>query len=90
MVPLRAADRLAASVLGLLVRAYQLALSPLLGSRCRFYPTCSEYSRQALKRHGAVFGSALTVKRIACCQPFHPGGVDLVPERPDLFARKPL
>lgn len=63
-----------------LVRAYQYLLSPWLGRRCRFYPSCSEYAVEALQKHGGVAGSWLTLRRLARCHPYHPGGVDLVPE----------
>lgn len=59
---------------------YQRGLSPLLGRNCRFYPTCSRYALEALSRHGALRGGLLAVKRILRCHPFHPGGVDPVPE----------
>ena len=62
-----------------MVRLYQLTLSPWLGQHCRFYPTCSVYCIEALRQHGAVRGLWLGVKRLAKCQPLHPGGVDLVP-----------
>ena len=62
-----------------LIRAYQLVLSPLLGPRCRFYPSCSSYAAEALAVHGAVRGSWLAVRRIARCHPFHPGGFEPVP-----------
>jgi putative membrane protein insertion efficiency factor len=61
------------------VTFYRRAISPLLPARCRFYPSCSHYALQALERHGAAKGTLLTVKRIARCHPFHPGGVDEVP-----------
>ncbi len=64
----------------LLIRFYQLAISPLLGPRCRFYPTCSEYSKQALIKHGLFKGTLLSIKRISKCHPGHPGGIDEVPE----------
>jgi hypothetical protein len=57
-------------------------MSPLLGQNCRFYPTCSHYSIEALERFGAVKGSWLTIKRLLKCHPLHPGGVDPVPEKP--------
>src|SRR3954453_13522067 len=66
-------------VLTLLVRGYQLFVSPLLGPRCRFYPSCSAYALTALQRHGAVRGTWLTVCRLARCHPWNPGGVDHVP-----------
>lgn len=63
----------------MLVKAYRLLLSPWLGSACRFEPTCSAYSLQALQQHGAVAGSALTLYRLARCQPWCQGGHDPVP-----------
>ncbi len=62
-----------------LIRAYQLTVSPLLGPRCRFYPSCSSYALEAVRRFGAARGSWLAVKRIARCHPWHPGGLDPVP-----------
>lgn len=67
--------------LSALVRAYQLLISPLLGPRCRFYPSCSNYAIEALHRHGAVRGSWLAARRISRCHPLSEGGVDPVPER---------
>ncbi|KAA3628140.1 MAG: membrane protein insertion efficiency factor YidD [Proteobacteria bacterium] len=64
-----------------LVKAYRYLLSPLLGSHCRFYPSCSSYALTALQEHGAARGSWLTVRRISRCHPFHPGGIDPVPEK---------
>jgi putative membrane protein insertion efficiency factor len=71
--------RLPVLVLTLLVRGYQLLISPLLGPRCRFYPSCSAYALEALRRHGALRGSWLAVRRLARCHPWNPGGVDHVP-----------
>jgi putative membrane protein insertion efficiency factor len=62
-----------------LVRIYRLLLSPWLGNACRFEPSCSIYSLQALSHHGAVAGSALTIYRLARCQPWCQGGHDPVP-----------
>lgn len=62
-----------------LIRVYQVTISPLLGPRCRFYPTCSTYAAEALRRHGFWRGSLLAVKRIGRCHPLNPGGVDEVP-----------
>jgi putative membrane protein insertion efficiency factor len=62
-----------------LVRGYQVVISPLLPSTCRFYPSCSAYAVEALERHGAWRGTKLTVRRLARCHPFHPGGYDPVP-----------
>ncbi len=64
----------------LLVKLYQRLVSPLLPPACRFYPSCSAYAVQALERHGAVRGSWLTVRRLSRCHPFHPGGIDPVPD----------
>jgi putative membrane protein insertion efficiency factor len=64
-----------------LIRAYQLVLSPLLGPRCRFHPSCSQYALVAIERHGPVKGGWLALRRIARCHPLHPGGEDPVPER---------
>lgn len=63
-----------------IIRFYQLAISPMLGSNCRFYPTCSHYAKQAIEQHGAFKGTWLAVRRIGRCNPWHEGGVDLVPE----------
>ena len=65
----------------LLVRAYQLFISPLLGPRCRFHPTCSHYTIEAVQTHGAIKGSWLALRRIVRCHPLHPGGYDPVPPR---------
>ena len=62
-----------------LIDAYRLLLSPFFGRQCRFYPTCSAYARESIEVHGALRGTWLTVKRIAKCAPWHPGGVDPVP-----------
>ncbi len=61
-----------------LIRAYQCWLSPLLPSACRFHPTCSEYMRQAVERHGAARGVWMGLKRLARCQPLCAGGFDPV------------
>ena len=63
-----------------LVKAYQLSLSAVLGNRCRFYPSCSQYTIEAIERHGSVKGIVLGFKRLARCHPLCDGGVDLVPE----------
>ena len=62
-----------------LIKVYQHTLSRALPSSCRFYPSCSEYGVQAMQKYGVLKGSWLTVKRIARCQPFSPGGYDPVP-----------
>lgn len=63
-----------------LIRGYQLLLSPLLGPRCRFYPSCSHYALEAIERHGPLRGTLLALARLSRCHPFNPGGVDPVPE----------
>ena len=68
-------------VLKILIRGYQLAISPLLGPSCRFYPSCSQYALEAMDTHGALRGTWLTIKRISRCHPFHEGGFDPVPGR---------
>ena len=65
-------------VVGLL-RLYQLTLSPLVGPACRFEPSCSAYFIEAVERHGALRGSALGMRRLTRCHPFHRGGLDPVP-----------
>jgi len=74
-------------VLIALVRGYRLLLSPWLGTACRFEPTCSAYSLQALQTHGAAAGTYLTLRRLACCHPFCEGGYDPVPESPPALFR---
>lgn len=64
-----------------LLRAYQLLLSPMLGQNCRFYPTCSNYSIEAIRTHGAARGSYLALRRVCRCHPWNEGGVDLVPPK---------
>lgn len=66
--------------LQLLIRAYQLAVSPLLGRRCRFLPSCSQYAYEAIGRFGVLKGSWLGLRRLLKCHPLHAGGVDPVPE----------
>ena len=61
------------------IRGYQRFLSPLLPPSCRFHPTCSECTRQAIEKYGAARGTYLGVRRILKCHPFHPGGYDPVP-----------
>ncbi len=59
-----------------LVRAYQRLLSPILGRRCRFHPSCSEYFIGAVEKYGAFAGGLRGIRRILRCHPFHPGGYD--------------
>ncbi|MGE5239878.1 MAG: membrane protein insertion efficiency factor YidD [Chloroflexota bacterium] len=60
------------------IRGYRYCISPLLPSCCRFTPSCSEYSLEAITKYGALKGGALSLKRIVKCHPFHPGGFDPV------------
>jgi putative membrane protein insertion efficiency factor len=62
-----------------LIRAYQWTLSPLLGPRCRFHPSCSNYALEAVQRFGILHGGWLTVRRLGRCHPWHAGGIDPVP-----------
>ncbi len=62
------------------LRGYQWLLSPWLGNQCRFWPTCSEYARQAIDCHGASRGGVLALARILRCQPWATGGIDAVPQ----------
>jgi uncharacterized protein len=68
-----------AQVLLALLRGYRLGVSPLLGPRCRFEPSCSAYAVDAVTSHGAWRGSLLSVRRVGRCHPFHSGGYDPVP-----------
>jgi putative membrane protein insertion efficiency factor len=64
-----------------IIKFYKYFISPVLGDRCRFYPSCSNYSLEALQLHGALIGTYLTLKRLLRCHPFHEGGIDPVPEK---------
>jgi putative membrane protein insertion efficiency factor len=63
-----------------LIRAYQFLLSPWVGNQCRYWPTCSDYAREAIDRYGAARGSWLALRRLLRCSPWHEGGVDPVPD----------
>ena len=63
-----------------LVEAYRWSVGPLLPRACRFHPSCSAYAAGALRRHGALRGGWLAARRLGRCHPWHPGGVDPVPE----------
>jgi putative membrane protein insertion efficiency factor len=67
------------SLLLLALSAYRYAIRPRLGANCRFYPSCSDYAREAIERHGAARGSWLAARRIVRCHPYHSGGYDPVP-----------
>jgi uncharacterized protein len=64
-----------------IIRAYQLLLSPWLGPRCRFYPSCSCYAHAAIEKHGALRGAWLALRRLLRCHPFNEGGYDPVPDK---------
>ena len=72
-------SRLASELLILLLAAYRLVISPLLGPACRFEPTCSRFASESIRRHGPVRGGWLALRRVARCHPLHPGGLDPVP-----------
>jgi putative membrane protein insertion efficiency factor len=61
-----------------LLRIYKLVVSPLLPSACRFHPTCSDYMKEAIEKHGVLKGVGLGLRRLARCHPFHQGGFDPV------------
>jgi putative membrane protein insertion efficiency factor len=67
------------AILVSLIRVYQYLFRPLLGANCRFAPTCSEYAREAIEKHGAAKGMLLAVRRVLRCHPYHSGGYDPVP-----------
>ena len=69
------------ALLSVLIKVYRYAISPFLGSSCRFYPSCSAYALEAIETHGAVSGSWLALKRVSRCHPWHTGGVDPVPSK---------
>jgi len=62
-----------------LIRVYHYALSPLLGSRCRFFPSCSAYAAEAVEKYGVLKGLGLGLKRLSHCHPWHSGGFDPLP-----------
>ena len=62
-----------------LIKFYQIAFSPYFGQQCRFSPTCSQYAVDAINKHGALLGSAYTIRRLSHCHPWHAGGHDPVP-----------
>jgi len=67
-------------ILKKIIRGYQLFISPVFPSNCRFYPTCSHYTAEAVEKHGAAKGMWLGLRRIGRCHPWNEGGVDLVPD----------
>lgn len=68
------------TILIALIRLYRYAISPFLGSSCRYHPTCSQYALEAISRYGAMRGGWLGLKRIGRCHPWHEGGIDPVPD----------
>jgi hypothetical protein len=66
-------------LLAFAIVAYQRTISPLLGPNCRYYPSCSQYAKEAVLKYGVRRGVALAVRRIVRCNPWNPGGVDFVP-----------
>ena len=76
----RGVESAAQAVLVAMLRTYRAYISPLLGTHCRFHPTCSVYALEAVRRHGPWRGALLALRRLSRCHPLHPGGVDLVPE----------
>jgi uncharacterized protein len=64
-----------------LIKAYQYGVRPMLGQRCRFFPSCSEYTAEAIGSYGVIRGAAMGAKRLAKCHPWHAGGYDPVPEK---------
>jgi len=62
------------------IRFYRLVISPLIGSNCRYHPTCSSYALEALEKHGALKGGQLAIKRIFKCHPLGGSGIDNVPD----------
>jgi putative membrane protein insertion efficiency factor len=70
-------------ILTIMIRIYQWTISPMLGPTCRFYPTCSHYTLEAVQRHGALRGTWMGICRIGRCHPWHAGGFDPVPHLHD-------
>lgn len=71
------------SVIVLFLKAYKYCLSPFLGNHCRFYPSCSSYAMESVQRFGVIRGGWLSIRRLGRCHPWHPGGVDPVPDHPE-------
>lgn len=69
------------TLLLLLLRSYQIVISPIFGPRCRFLPSCSRYAIEAIHEHGVLKGGILAARRVGRCHPWHPGGLDPVPPK---------
>ena len=78
---MRFLNKIVASIMLLLIRIYQVTLSPMLGKSCRYTPSCSKYTFEAIKKHGAIKGGWLGFKRIMSCHPWGGSGYDPVPEK---------
>jgi putative membrane protein insertion efficiency factor len=74
-------NKLLSGLLLLVIKFYQYLISPLLGYNCRFYPSCSSYTKEAIEVHGPLKGLCLGGRRIIKCHPYHEGGIDLVPDK---------
>jgi putative membrane protein insertion efficiency factor len=83
VIVVKAQREIMRKVATLLIRVYQLAISPMLGKNCRFEPTCSCYAHEAIERFGVLKGGYLSAKRIAKCNPLHPGGYDPLVDAPN-------
>lgn len=81
--------RLPADVVVLLLRLWQVLVSPVYGQTCRFYPSCSSYALEAVDRHGLVRGGWLALRRLGRCHPWNPGGVDPVPPKARVASPSP-
>ena len=73
-------ERVLQKVIISIIKLYQFLISPIIGNHCRFTPTCSEYSKEAVQIHGIIIGIYLSIKRLLCCHPLHCGGYDPVPK----------
>ncbi len=82
-------NRFITRILILLVRLYQIAISPFLGNNCRFYPSCSSYMIEAIQVHGVIKGLYLGTRRILRCHPYSDGGLDPVPPRCCQHSKRP-
>ncbi len=71
-----------------IIAVYRYILSPLLGSNCRYYPSCSAFTQEAIIKHGAIKGGWIGLKRLLRCHPFHPGGYDPVPQPTESTSQK--